>query len=52
MEWGEDGPPVAYRVRELEPGRHGNAGRLVPSLTRDVLVPAAGCHEYAPAAED
>ncbi|MFI7876016.1 hypothetical protein [Streptomyces salinarius] len=52
VEWGEEGPPVAYRVRELEPGRHGNAGRLVPCLTSDVLAPAAGCQEYAPAAED
>lgn len=47
-EWGEDGPPVAYRVRELEPGQHGNVGRLVPSLTSDVLVPAADCREDAP----
>lgn len=45
VEWGEDGPPVAYRVRELVPGRHGNVGRLVPSLTSDVLVPAADCRE-------
>ncbi|CAL9619287.1 hypothetical protein SUDANB58_05797 (plasmid) [Streptomyces sp. enrichment culture] len=49
VEWCEDGPPVAYRVRELE---RGSAGRLVPSLTSDVLVPAADCQEYAPAAED
>ncbi|MBC2869811.1 hypothetical protein [Streptomyces mexicanus] len=48
VEWGEDGPPVAYRVRELEPGRHGNVGRLVPSLTSDVLVPAADCREDRP----
>ncbi|MGW0612003.1 hypothetical protein [Streptomyces sp. NPDC002788] len=41
VEWGEDGPPVAYRVHELEPGQHGNVGLLVPSLTSDVLVPAA-----------
>jgi len=42
-EWGEAGPPVAYRVRELVPGTHGNVGRLVPSLTSDVFVKAAGC---------
>ncbi|MFD5589342.1 hypothetical protein ACFWII_36835 [Streptomyces sp. NPDC127063] len=48
VEWGEDGPPVAYRVRELEPGQHGNEGRLVPSLTSDVLVPADDCREDAP----
>jgi hypothetical protein len=50
VEWGEDGPPVAYRVRELEPGTHGNVGRLVPSLTSDVLVPAADCREDGPCA--
>ncbi|WP_225629594.1 hypothetical protein [Streptomyces werraensis] len=50
VEWGEDGPPVAYRVRELEPGQHGNVGRLVPSLTSDVLVPAADCREDSPCA--
>ncbi|MFF8876166.1 hypothetical protein [Streptomyces flaveolus] len=49
VEWGEDGPPAAYRVRELEPGKHGNV-RLVPSLTSDVLVPAAGCREDVPCA--
>lgn len=49
-EWGEDGPPIAYRVRELEPGRHGNVGRLVPSLTSDILVPAADCRDDSPCA--
>lgn len=43
VEWGEDGPPIAYRVRELVPGQHGNAGRLVPSLHSDELVAAADC---------
>ncbi|NEE39435.1 hypothetical protein G3M53_80315 [Streptomyces sp. SID7982] len=38
-EWNEAGAPVAYRIRELEPGRHGNIGKLVPSLTSDELVP-------------
>ncbi|MCX4682485.1 hypothetical protein OG413_45990 [Streptomyces sp. NBC_01433] len=38
-EWSEAGAPVAYRIRELEPGRHGNVGKLVPSLTSDELVP-------------
>ncbi|MFG2903335.1 hypothetical protein ACGFZH_40440 [Streptomyces zaomyceticus] len=38
-EWSEAGAPVAYRIRELEPGRHGNIGKLVPSLTSDELVP-------------
>lgn len=51
VEWGEDGPPVAYRVRELVPGRHGNVGRLVPSLTSDLLVAAADCREDRPCAE-
>jgi hypothetical protein len=37
-EWSEAGAPVAYRIRELEPGRHGNIGKLVPSLTSDELV--------------
>lgn len=50
VEWGEDGPPAGYRVRELEPGRHGNVGRLVPSLTSDVLVPAADCRDDRPCA--
>ncbi|MFC8899072.1 hypothetical protein [Streptomyces cinereoruber] len=36
-EWSEAGAPVAYRVRELEPGQYGNAGKLVPSF-RDELV--------------
>jgi hypothetical protein len=49
-EWGEDGPPVAYRVRELEPGRHGNVGRLVASLTSDVRVSAADCRDDNPCA--
>ncbi|MFE9783651.1 hypothetical protein ACFYPA_36600 [Streptomyces sp. NPDC005775] len=43
VEWGEAGPPVAYRVRELVPGQHGNGGRLVPSLTSAVLVAAVDC---------
>ncbi|MEV8103160.1 hypothetical protein [Streptomyces sp. NPDC088135] len=47
-EWGDDGPPVAYRVRELEPGRHGNVGRLVPSLRSAELVPAADCRDDKP----
>ncbi|MCT9141722.1 hypothetical protein [Streptomyces violarus] len=50
VEWGEDGPPVAYRVRELEPGTHGNVGRLVPPLTSDVLVQAVDCREDGPCA--
>ncbi|NUK84925.1 hypothetical protein [Streptomyces lunaelactis] len=37
-EWSEAGAPVAYRIRELEPGRHGNIGKLVPSFTSDELV--------------
>ncbi|MET9676412.1 hypothetical protein ABZY68_25455 [Streptomyces sp. NPDC006482] len=49
-EWGEEGPPVAYRVRELEPGRNGNVGRLVPSLTSHLLVAAADCREDGPCA--
>lgn len=48
VEWGETGSPAAYRVRELEPGQHGNLGRLVPSLTSDLLVPADDCREDAP----
>lgn len=45
LEWGQDGPPVAYRVRELEPGRYGNEGKLVPKLGGDgETVPAADCH--------
>ncbi|MFE7113118.1 hypothetical protein ACFU98_42490 [Streptomyces sp. NPDC057575] len=47
-EWGEAGPPIAYHVREMEPGRHGNLGRLVPSLTSDVLAPAADCRDDKP----
>jgi hypothetical protein len=47
-EWGEDGPPIAYHVREMEPGRHGNVGRLVPSLTSDVLVSDADCRDDKP----
>lgn len=43
VEWGEAGPPVAYRVRELVPGEHGNVGKLVPSLHSDELVAAADC---------
>ncbi|MGW3910518.1 hypothetical protein ACWEBX_03185 [Streptomyces sp. NPDC005070] len=43
VEWGEGGPPLAYRVRELVPGTHGNVGRLVPSLTSDELHAAANC---------
>ncbi|WP_119580628.1 hypothetical protein [Streptomyces europaeiscabiei] len=38
-EWGDEGEPVAYRIRELEPGRHGNVGKLVALLTSDELVP-------------
>ncbi|WP_256254817.1 hypothetical protein [Streptomyces sp. cf124] len=38
---GRGRPARPYRVRELEPGAHGNVGRLVPSLTSDVLVAAA-----------
>lgn len=45
-EWGEDGPPVAYRVRELVPGTHGNVGRLVPSITSDIYVKAADCRPW------
>ncbi|MFB6668492.1 hypothetical protein [Streptomyces parvus] len=48
VEWGEAGPPLAYRLRELEPGRHGNLGRLVPSLGSDLLVPAADCRDDKP----
>ncbi|GGV97312.1 hypothetical protein GCM10015535_68490 [Streptomyces gelaticus] len=36
--WREAGAPVAYRIRELKPGRHGNVGKLVSSLTSDELV--------------
>ncbi|MEV4975558.1 hypothetical protein [Streptomyces scopuliridis] len=47
VEWGEAGPPEAYRVRDLVPGRHGNAGRLVPSLTGDdELVSASECFPF------
>lgn len=45
-EWGEAGPPVAYRVRELVPGTHGNVGRLVPSLTSDIFVKASDCRPW------
>ncbi|KUF17369.1 hypothetical protein [Streptomyces silvensis] len=38
--WGEAGPPVAYRVRDLVPGTHGNTGTLVPSLTGEHVVAA------------
>ncbi|SBT94001.1 hypothetical protein GA0115233_107635 [Streptomyces sp. DI166] len=38
-EWVGEGEPVAYRIRELEPGQHGNAGKLVPSLTSDERMP-------------
>ncbi|MFZ3467504.1 hypothetical protein ACODT3_39945 [Streptomyces sp. 4.24] len=37
-EWDEAGAPVAYRIRELVPGRHGNVGKLVPSISSDELV--------------
>ncbi|MGW3910528.1 hypothetical protein ACWEBX_03235 [Streptomyces sp. NPDC005070] len=47
-EWGDCGPPLAYRVRELEPGRHGNVGHLVPSLRSNLLVPAADCRDDSP----
>lgn len=44
LEWGQAGPPVAYRVRELEPGKYGNEGKLVPKLGGDgETVPAADC---------
>ncbi|GHF75497.1 hypothetical protein GCM10010218_65570 [Streptomyces mashuensis] len=44
VEWGEAGPPVGYRVRELVPGEHGNVGRLVPKLGGDgERVAAADC---------
>ncbi|MGW3200132.1 hypothetical protein ACWDBD_37310 [Streptomyces sp. NPDC001118] len=46
VEWSEAGPPEAYRVRELVPGQHGNAGRLVPSLTSDELVSADSCFPF------
>lgn len=36
VEWGGDGPPLAHRVREPEPGRHGQMGRRVPAPTSDV----------------
>lgn len=52
LEWGEDGPPVAYRVRELEPGTYGNVGRLVPSLTSDELVAADDCTPLVEIDED
>jgi hypothetical protein len=42
-EWSEAGSPVAYRVRELIPGTHGNVGRLVPSITSDIFVKADDC---------
>lgn len=42
-EWGEAGPPTAYRLRELVPGQYGNAGKLVPSLRSDELLPADQC---------
>lgn len=45
-EWGEDGPPIAYRVRELVPGTHGNVGRLVPSITSDIFVKATDCRPW------
>lgn len=43
-EWGEDGPPTAYRVHELVPGKHGNEGRLVPTLKGNgEIIPAPDC---------
>ncbi|MFH8813036.1 hypothetical protein ACH4GZ_38555 [Streptomyces hygroscopicus] len=42
--WGQAGPPVAYRVRELVPGKYGNEGKLVPKLGGDgETVPAEEC---------
>ncbi|MEV7383647.1 hypothetical protein [Streptomyces lydicus] len=38
--WGDAGAPMAYRVTDLEPGRHGNVGKLVPSLTGEHVVAA------------
>ncbi|MFE2528752.1 hypothetical protein ACFXEL_31535 [Streptomyces sp. NPDC059382] len=53
VEWGEAGPPLAYRVRELVPGNHGNEGRLVPRIGEDgLLAPAADCRPYAPDSTD
>ncbi|MEV7856810.1 hypothetical protein [Streptomyces sp. NPDC088183] len=48
VEWSEAGPPTAYHLREMEPGRHGNLGRLIPSLRSDVLAPAADCRDDKP----
>ncbi|WP_461014507.1 hypothetical protein [Streptomyces daliensis] len=47
-EWGEAGPPLAYRVREMEPGRYGNAGKLIPKLSGGELVDAEDCRDDGP----
>ncbi|MGW0920715.1 hypothetical protein ACWD3J_17075 [Streptomyces sp. NPDC002755] len=48
-EWGEDGPPVAYRARELVPGTHENVGRLVPSYAQanDLRILAGDCQPWS-----
>ncbi|MDX2692170.1 hypothetical protein [Streptomyces ipomoeae] len=49
VEWADDGAPAAYRVRELEPGKYGNEGKVVPKLGGDSeTVPAADCREDGP----
>lgn len=51
VERADDGAPVAYRVRELEPGKYGNAGKLVTKLGEGLdgeTVPAADCREDGP----
>ncbi|XXZ47483.1 hypothetical protein AAGT00_00600 (plasmid) [Streptomyces cavourensis] len=37
VEWREAGAPVAYRIRELEPGKYGNAGKLVPTFREELV---------------
>lgn len=37
-EWSEAGAPTGYRISELEPGRYGNVGKLVASLSSHELV--------------
>ncbi|MEU2086753.1 hypothetical protein ABZ569_33395 [Streptomyces albus] len=52
-QWGQDGLPTAYRVRELVPGTHGNIGRLVPTLKGNGEVVRAGtCRLLAPDEDD
>lgn len=41
MPVGDDGSPIAYRVRDLVPGKHSNIGKLVPALTGEHDVPQA-----------